>query len=129
MINTLTKIFVAANALVWIAFGPAFYFAPDALAGRLDIVLGSPTALADFRAMYGGAPLGIGIFMAMGLWRSQWMKPALMVIMLCTVGLLLGRLITMVQPGGVGTIIYLFAALELGAIFGAALLYRVQPNS
>jgi hypothetical protein len=82
MIDKLTKIFVGANALVWIAFGPAFYFAPDALAGRLDIALGSPTALADFRAMY-----------------------------------------------GVGMIIYLFAALELGAIVGAVLLYRMQPSA
>jgi hypothetical protein len=128
MLDTLTKIFVAANALVWISFGPAFYFAPDALAGRLDIALTSPTAIADFRSMYGGAPLGIGIFMAWGLWRREWMKPALMVIILCTAGLLLGRLITMVQPGGVGTIIYFFAALELGAVVGAALLYRLQPS-
>lgn len=128
MLDTLTKIFVAANALVWIGFGPAFYFAPEVLAGQLDIALTSPTAIADFRAMYGGAPLGIGIFMAMGIWRRQWMKPALMVIVLATAGLLLGRLITMVQPGGVGTIIYLFAALELGAIIGATWLYRVQPS-
>jgi hypothetical protein len=128
MLDTLTKIFVAANALVWIGFGPAFYFAPEALAGQLDIALTSPTAIADFRAMYGGAPLGIGIFMASGLWRRQWMKPALMVIILCTAGLLLGRLITMAQPGGVGTIIYFFAALEAGAIVGSAWLYRLQPS-
>jgi hypothetical protein len=128
MLDALTKIFVAANALVWIGFGPAFYFAPDALATQLDIALTSPTAIADFRAMYGGAPLGIGIFMAMGLWRKEWMKPALMVIVLCTAGLLLGRLITMAQPGGVGTIIYIFAAMELGAIVGAVWLYSVQSK-
>jgi hypothetical protein len=128
MLETLTKIFIAANALVWISFGPAFYFAPEALAGWLDITLTSPTAIADFRAMYGGTPLGVGIFMAMGLWRRQWMKPALMVIVLVTTGLLLGRLITLVQPGGVGTIIYLLGALEAGAIIGAAWLYRAQPS-
>jgi hypothetical protein len=128
MLDTLTKIFVAGNALVWIGFGPAFYFAPEALAGQLDIALHSPTALADFRAMYGGAPLGIGIIMAMGLWRTQWMKPALLTIVLCTAGLLLGRLITMASPGGVGSIIYLFSAIEAVTIVAAAWLYRVQPR-
>jgi hypothetical protein len=129
MLETLTKIFVAVNALVWIAFGPAFYFAPETLAGQLDISLTSPTAIADFRSMYGGAPLGIGIFMAMGLWRKEWMKASLMVIVLCTAGLLVGRLITMVQPGGVGSIIYFFAALEIGAVIGATWLYRMQPSA
>jgi hypothetical protein len=128
MIQTLTKIFVAVNALVWLALGPASYFAPVDLAARLDIALTSPTAIADFRAMYGGVPLGIGIFLVMGLRRREWMKPALMLIALATSGLLLGRVITMAQPGEVGTIIYVFAALEALAVVGAVWLYRaIKP--
>lgn len=129
MLDKLTKIFVAGNALVWIVFGLSFYAAPEAIAGELDIELTSPTALADFRAIYGGAPLGIGIIMALGLWRSTWMKPALMTIVLCTAGLLLGRLITMASPGGVGTIIYLFAAIEAVVVAGSVWLYRAQPST
>ena len=129
MLDTLTKIFVAGNALVWIGFGPAFYFAPEFLAGHLDIALTSPTALADFRAMYGGAPLGIGIIMGLGLWRSEWMKLALLTIVLCTAGLLLGRLITMASPGGVGSIIYVFSVVEAVTILGAVWLYRAQPQA
>jgi hypothetical protein len=124
MIKTLTTVFVAINALVWMAFGPVFYFATESAAAQLDIALNSPTALADFRAMYGGMPLGGGILMAMALWRKEWSKPVLMFILLGTTGLLVGRLITMVSPGGVGTEIYVFSALEIGTIVIGLWLYR-----
>ena len=63
MIVLLTKTFVAGNAVVWMAFGPTFYFATETFANYLDISLRSPTALADFRGVYGGLHLAAGVFM------------------------------------------------------------------
>lgn len=124
MIKTLTTVFVALNALIWMAFGPVFYFATESAAAQLDIALNSPTALADFRAMYGGMPLGGGILMAMSLWRKEWIKPVLMFILLGTAGLLVGRLLTIASPGGVDMKIYVFSVLELGTIVIGVWLYR-----
>ena len=124
MMILLTKGFVAVNAVIWMAFGPVFYFAPETFAGYLDIALQSPTALADFRAMYGGIPLGVGVFMVMGLIRKEWMEPALMVILLGTTGLLVGRLLTLVDTGGVSGLIYFVGGLEAGTIIIGAWLYR-----
>ena len=126
--NTLTKGFVAINAAVWVSFGPAFYFWPEVIASYLDIALQSPTALADFRAVHGGIPLGAGLFMGMGLRRPEWLGPALMLILLGTAGLLAGRMLTVIDTGGVGQLIYLFMALEAGTIVLGAWLYRNQQE-
>ena len=74
--------------------------------------------------MYGGIPLGVGVFMVMGLIRKEWMEPALMVILLGTTGLLVGRLLTLVDTGGVSGLIYFVGGLEAGTIIIGAWLYR-----
>ena len=119
----LTKVFIVLNAAVWITFGPAFYFATEAFAGMLDIALQSPTALADFRGMYGGVPMAVGVFMLISLFRQEWIAAALMLILLGTSGILLGRLLTLVDTGGVSTYIYLISGLELGTILIGTWLY------
>ncbi len=131
MLDALTKIFVAGNALVWIGFGPAFYFAPGVPRGTArhcphesDRDRGLPRPCTVERRF------GIGLIMAAGLWRREWMKLSLLAIVLCTAGLLLGRYDHDKSVAGrVGSIIYLFAAVESAAILGALGLYRMQPNA
>ncbi len=129
MIVLLTKTFVAGNAVVWMAFGPTFYFATETFASYLDITLHSPTALADFRGVYGGLHLAAGVFMLMGLFRQKWMKPVLMLILLGTTGLLVGRVLTIIDTGGVGIFVYTVSVLEFSAIVFGAWLYRSHEDS
>ena len=79
--------------------------------------------------MYGGIPCGGGILMAMAIKRQDWMKPILMLILLGTSGLLLGRLFTMVTPGGVSGMIYVFSALEVVTIVIGVWLYREHDKA
>ena len=129
MIVLLTKTFVAGNAVVWMAFGPTFYFATETFANYLDITLRSPTALADFRGVYGGLHLAAGVFMMMGLFRQKWMKPVLMLILLGTTGLLIGRVLTIIDTGGVRAVVHIVSILEFSAIVFGAWLYRNYEDS
>ena len=129
MVTMLAKAFLAGNAVVWMSFGPTFYFATETFASYLDITLHSPTALADLRGVYGGLHLAIGVFMLMGLFRQKWMRPALMLILLGTTGLLIGRVLTIIDTGGVGAFVYIVSALEFSAIVFGAWLYRSYEDS
>jgi hypothetical protein len=124
MVRTLATAIVAINAAIWMGFGPAFYFWPEAIGEHLGISLQSPTALADFRAMYGGAPLGVGVFMAIGLRRAEWFKPALMVVILGTGGILLGRLISVAHDPGIEAFQWAFIGLEVIMLAVAIWAYR-----
>ena len=124
MVRKLASAIVAINAAIWISFGPAFYFWPEAIGEFLGIALQNPTALADFRAMYGGAPLGVGLFMAMGLRCADWFKPALMVVILGTGGILLGRLISVAYDSNVEAFMWGFIVLEVIMLAVATWTYR-----
>lgn len=122
------RLFIAFNALVYLAFGPAFYFFPQALAGLLGITLGSPTALADFRAMYGGLPLAAGLLMAIASKRASWQEPAYFLCMAGAAGLLFGRVLSIVLCGAPGLPIYGFMASEIVALVWGAILYRQRAR-
>ena len=63
--------------------------------------------------MYGGAPLGVGLFMAIGLRCAEWFKPALMMVILGTGGILLGRLISVAYDPNVEAFMWGFIGLEV----------------
>ena len=125
MIKQLKKLLIVSNALVFLGFGPAFWFATEDLAGPIGIQLTTPTALADFRAMYGGLSFAVGVFFVMSLKRKAWEPAALFIIAATSFGLLLSRIGSMIAThGGVDPYIFLAATLELGSGVLGAILYR-----
>jgi hypothetical protein len=52
-------LYFVVNAVLFAAFTVAAWLAPTVLAGPLEISLTTPTALADFRAVYGGLSFAI----------------------------------------------------------------------
>ncbi|MCA9774713.1 MAG: DUF4345 family protein [Myxococcales bacterium] len=60
---TLGRLSVLLTALAYAGFGLAFTLAPGTLASYVEIGLPSTPAAVDFRAMYGGLELGVGIFL------------------------------------------------------------------
>jgi hypothetical protein len=91
---TFTRIVLLGSALVYGAIGVAFVVAPHALAPLVGIDLTSVTADNDFRAVYGGVPAGLAVFIAMGLRRPQWELPALWVVALTLGGLAATRVLS-----------------------------------
>ena len=125
MILLLRRLLIAGNALVYLGFGPAFWFLTERLTADLGIHLSSATAFADFRAMYGGLSFGVGTFFAASLIREKW-QPACLFLIACTSTMLLvSRIGSLVATAAdVGGYIYLAMFLELSSAVLSAWLWR-----
>ena len=117
------------NAGVFLAFGAAFVVAPAQFAGWLDIELGSPSALADARAVYGGLSLACGALLALGLRRVSWFMPSSFRVMASSAGLALARMYSMVVSGMPGPLVLAFLATQVGSFVWALLGYRALESA
>jgi len=116
--------------LLWFSF-PAFvgfgFFgvaAPCWLAGLVNISLDSSTALADFRAIYGGVPFAVGVFMLFALYRETWLYPAVALDGMCVAAAGLSRVYSWTVSGVPSPVILCFAGIELYVAVLAILIYR-----
>jgi hypothetical protein len=124
-VRTLERIYLAANLLIFGGFAAAFFAAPDTLGGLIGITLRDNTARADFRAMYGGLSLGVGVVLALGLTKPRWREPALLLGVTTAAGLALGRLLTLATHGPAGLYIEGSLASELISVITGIVLLRV----
>src|SRR5262245_53900648 len=123
MIQILTRALLIANTVVFISFGPGFVIWPDYFAEILGIHLSGATAYADFRAMYGGLPFGVGVFFLASLYRSPWVVPSLFIIGATSLCLMLSRVYSLVAGHtDVAGFIYIFMMMEFTSFALAAFL-------
>lgn len=115
---------LGVNLAIYVVFGLAALFVPSWLASIFGIELGSPSALADFRAIYGGIPLGVGVFMAAGLYRSEWLSPAVALAGVCALEAALARAYSWIASGTPSPLIIAFMCAELLAAHWAWSCYR-----
>ena len=115
---------VAINAAVFLAFGAAVLAFPAELATLVDIELGSASALADLRAVYGGLSLAAGALFVLGLRRESWFMPSLFLVMASSGGLAFGRIVSMAVSGMPGWLVLAFLATELVSFVWALLGYH-----
>jgi hypothetical protein len=112
---------LAINALLFVIFGLAFVFVPDQAS---PMFLGVPAPggdlLVDMRATYGGLSLAVGVAMGYCAYRSELLKPGLILALLVTLGLLTGRVVGIVDAGSVGPAMYQSLGFEvfLSSLFG-----------
>ena len=121
-------LFLGLNLVVYLAYGVGFMLAPQKLAALLDITLGSPTALADFRAMYGGLGLGCAAFFAMAMKNVSMRHSGLVLAVFGAAGLMIGRLFTMAVDGMPGPVIFLLLATEVFAVVGGLFLLKQSQS-
>jgi hypothetical protein len=120
---------VVINAVVYLAFGLGCSLFPIELARFVEIDLGSPSALADFRAIYGGLALSVGALFALGLRRSDWFLPTLFLVAASSGGLALGRLYSMLVSGMPNGLVLAFLGTELASFVWALLGYRALTSA
>lgn len=113
MKQKIPTILIIINALVFLAMGPIFIFWPKEFASNLGIELTNVTALADFRAMYGGLSVGVAPLFIGSIYKKDWKVPALVVIAGTSGMLLICRLFTALKDGNPGQLIWFFAVNEL----------------
>lgn len=98
----------------------------------VDIALPTASARADFRAIYGGAELGMALFFALAARRPAWVRPGLAALALIVGGFGAVRLGSLAvdaapTPGAAAALLWLVGATELaGALLCAWALWRLN---
>jgi hypothetical protein len=101
----------------------------------VDIALPTASARADFRAIYGGAELGMALFFALAARRPAWVRPGLAALALIVGGfgaVRLGSLAFDAAPtrGAAATLLWAVGATELaGALLCAWALKRLNHSA
>jgi hypothetical protein len=128
----LARALLVAGALVSGGFGVLYTVRPEWLAGVVDIALPTASARADFRAIYGGAELGMALFFALAARRPAWVRPGLAALALIVGGfgaVRLGSLALDAAParGTAAPLLWVVGAVELtGALLCAWALRRLE---
>ncbi len=110
---------LAILAAVFLLLGLAFMFLPNMMVGAIDITAGSPKALADIRAVYGGLDLALGILLLICFLRKEWATGLAIGTLTCTC-LFAGRLVGILIDGANDILTFgLIASEVLGAVLAA----------
>lgn len=89
---TLRTAYLAAAALIAGGFAVAYLVRSAAMARFVGIAIPSASARADYRAIYGGAQLGVAIFLAAAATHDWWQQPGLWAAALFAGGFGIARL-------------------------------------
>lgn len=119
-------LFLGVNAVLFAAFAVGAFAMPAPFAAMLDITLTTQTALADFRAVYGGISFGIAAFAIIGIRQPKVTLSAVWLLTLVMDGLIIGRLISTVVSGPGNFLIFGQLGLELFAAAWGLLLIRAS---
>ena len=90
--TTVAVVVLLAGSAVTFGFGVAYLVASRRMARMVGIDVPSPGARADYRAIYGGAQIAMGVFFALAAWRPAWREPGLAALALFAAGFGVARL-------------------------------------
>jgi hypothetical protein len=99
-------------ALSVLGFGAVFTARPVELAQVVEILLPTPTSRTDFRAVYGGLELGLGMFLLVCALRRHLVRVGLQAAFWALLGMASGRLVGLVADGFGQPLMILFMAIE-----------------
>jgi hypothetical protein len=118
--HLLARIVLSASGLAYVAFAAFFIVLPVEGAARFDTVLGSPTALSNFRSAQGGLQLGLGVFLLLAGLRVAWHEAGLWAQALTSGGFLVGRATSLLLDGWPRPITFVVIGLEVLGVLSAA---------
>lgn len=91
----LGKAVLGISALAFISYGLLSLLSPGIPASFAGIQLSNGDAYAEVGAMYGGLQTGIGLFCALALFKPEFYRSGLMLLVLAIGALTLARLISL----------------------------------
>jgi len=106
-----TRIFLAANVLLWLPYGLFCLASPGFLAEAAGVTATTPTGTTELRAMYGGLQAAIGLLALAAVLRRDLERTALAALAFLGGGLFTGRLVGALGDGGLSG--YTIGALAL----------------
>jgi hypothetical protein len=125
-----------ASLLIWltagffVVYGLAFVVAPEALGHAITgSAPGTPSAVIDMRATYGGMTVAVGLTLAW-LGRSNSTRSvALYIIALVMLCMASSRLLGLIYDGSANAIMYAYLAVEIVVLALALWGARSDPTS
>jgi Domain of unknown function (DUF4345) len=106
----LGKFVLWLSAVAFIAYGLACLFSPALPAGYAGLEFVTGDALPEIGAMYGGLQTAFGVFCLLGALKTDYYRPALMLLLLCIGSLALSRCYWAIA-GGVEVSGYTYGAM------------------
>ena len=116
---------MAALVFAWV--GVNGLFAPEAIAGPVELLASSASAHNEIRANYGGMHLAMSALFLMGAISAAFRWTSTVVLTLFSGGLVIGRLLSLVLDGVPNPFVMQLLITEAtAAASGAALLWAAQ---
>ncbi len=88
------------SAIIWLPYGLYCFIQPTMLVETVGIVPGTPTAMTEIRAMYGGLQMAIGALALASVARPRLISGTLLTLVFLTGGLASARLLGFLMDGG-----------------------------
>lgn len=108
---SIARVLLAVQMLVLAGFGIAYFLRPHEMGAMSGMLLMEASAVTDVRAHYGTLPIGVAVFLGLGLWRRELTRPALLLLLVLYLSLALGRFAGLWLDGGAQQTFNLWAAL------------------
>ena len=116
-------IYLAVGGFVTIGFGLAYLVRSRLMARMVGMELRNAPARADYRSIYGGAQIAIGLFFCLAAWNASWRFAGLTALTLFAFGFGTTRLASLAYERVGRDFQWLVGALEIVAgIVGVVLL-------
>jgi hypothetical protein len=119
----LASAYLALGGITTIGFGIAYAVRSPRMARMVDLELPSAAARADYRSIYAGSQIAIGIFFLIAARSPAWLAPGLAAVALFAGGFGVARLTSLAIDRAKWQVQWIVGALEIGAGAVAAWLF------
>ena len=123
-----TRVFLAANALLWLPYGLYCLAQPHMLAEVAGVTATSPTGATELRAMYGGLQAAIGVLALAAALRRDLQRTALVTLAFLAGGLFSARALGALVDGGLSAYTIGALVLEVGLTVLSVGFLRTVPR-
>lgn len=111
------------GGLATLGFGVLYLVRSRLMARMVGMQLPSASARADYRSIYGGAQIAIGIFFCLAAWQPTWRTPGLVGLVLFVLGFGVTRLTSLACERVRRDVQWIVGVLEvIAGVVGAGLL-------
>jgi Domain of unknown function (DUF4345) len=117
---------VGLGVLFYTALGLAALTIPNRILLNVGITVVKRDSRNEIRAVYGGLPLAFASMLCVAIVMPHLANGILLTVSMATLGMAIGRLLSLLLDRGMGTIPTLFTAIELivAVLIGAPLYMR-----
>ncbi len=112
LISKWTKIIALFESLVFLLLGIYFLFFQKNFNSVMGITFNNVNGLADYKAIYGGLHLGIGVFMIINLLRRDYLV-VIFLMFTTACGLALARSVSVIQDYAPTTLMLFLLGVEI----------------